>query len=127
MRHKGDTTVDFVLVDNGSVQPETQTLIECLARRDDVRVLPDDRPFNWSELNNAAADQASGDVLLFLNNDIEAQEPGWIDVLATQAMRPEVGAVGARLLYPDRRLQHGGVVIGVGGRGRPRPRRPRRG
>jgi GT2 family glycosyltransferase len=112
---KGDTTVEFVLVDNGSVQPETKTLMECLSRRDDVHVLPDDRPFNWSELNNAAADHASGDVLVFLNNDIEAQEPGWIDVLATQAMRAEVGAVGARLLYPDRRLQHGGVVIGVGG------------
>jgi GT2 family glycosyltransferase len=112
---KGDTAIEFVLVDNGSVQPETKTLMECLSRRDDVHVLPHDRPFNWSELNNAAAELASGDVLIFLNNDIEAQEPGWIDVLATQAMRAEVGAVGARLLYPDRRLQHGGVVIGVGG------------
>ena len=54
-------------------------------------------------------------VLIFLNNDIEAREPGWLDVLAAQAMRPEVGAVGARLLYPDGRLQHCGVVIGVGG------------
>jgi GT2 family glycosyltransferase len=112
---KGARSVEFVLVDNGSVQPETQTLMERLSRRDDVRVLPDARPFNWSELNNAAAEVASGDVLLFLNNDIEAQEPGWIDVLIAQAMRPETGAVGARLLYPDRRLQHGGVVIGVGG------------
>ena len=78
-------------------------------------VLPDARPFNWSELNNAAARLATGDVLLFLNNDIEACEVGWIDLLAAQAMRPEVGAVGARLLYPDQRLQHCGVVIGMGG------------
>jgi GT2 family glycosyltransferase len=112
---QGARSVDFVLVDNGSVQPETQTLLERLSRREDMRVLPDARPFNWSELNNAAAELASGEVLLFLNNDIEAQEPGWIDLLVAQAMRPELGAVGARLLYPDRRLQHGGVVIGVGG------------
>jgi GT2 family glycosyltransferase len=112
---KGTRTIEFVLVDNGSDQPETQTLLERLSRRDDVQVLPDARPFNWSALNNVAAASASGDVLLFLNNDIEAQEPGWIDVLVAQAMRPDIGAVGARLLYPDRRLQHGGVVIGVGG------------
>ena len=112
---RGVGKVDFVLVDNGSVQPETQTLIERLAQRDDIVVLPDARPFNWSELNNAAARLATGDVFLFLNNDIEANAVGWIDLLAAQAMRPEVGAVGARLLYPDQRLQHCGVVIGMGG------------
>jgi GT2 family glycosyltransferase len=112
---RGAGRVDFVLVDNGSVQPETQTLLERLARRDDVVVVADSRPFNWSALNNAAVAQARGDVLLFLNNDIEARQPGWLDVLALQAMRPHVGAVGARLLYPDGRLQHCGVVIGVGG------------
>jgi len=112
---RGVGQVDYVLVDNGSVQPETQTLLERLAERDDVIVLPDARPFNWSELNNAAAKVATGDVFLFLNNDIEAAETGWIDLLAAQAMRPDVGAVGARLLYPDRRLQHCGVVVGMGG------------
>jgi O-antigen biosynthesis protein len=112
---RGRGKVDFVLVDNGSVQPETKTLLERLADRPDVVVLPDARPFNWSELNNAAAKVATGDVFLFLNNDIEAHVPGWVDLLAAQAMRPEVGAVGARLLYPDRRLQHCGVVIGMGG------------
>jgi GT2 family glycosyltransferase len=112
---RGAGRVEFVLVDNGSVQPETKTLLERLADRADVVVLPDDRPFNWSELNNAAAKVATGDVFLFLNNDIEAHVPGWVDILATQAMRPDVGAVGARLLYPDRRLQHCGVVVGMGG------------
>ena len=112
---RGTSRVDFVLVDNGSVQPETQTLVERLARRDDVQVVADARPFNWSALNNAAVALARGDLLLFLNNDIEARQPGWLDVLAAQAARPDVGAAGARLLYPDGRLQHCGVVIGVGG------------
>ena len=112
---RGVGEVDFVLVDNGSVQPETKTLLERLADRSDVVVLPDGRPFNWSELNNAAAAVATGDVFLFLNNDIEAHVPGWVDILAAQAMRPQVGVVGARLLYPDRRLQHCGVVVGMGG------------
>jgi len=112
---RGSTRVDFVLVDNGSVQPETQTLVEHLAARDDVQVVADGRPFNWSALNNAAVAMARGDLLLFLNNDIEARQPGWLDVLAAQATRRDVGAVGARLLYPDGRLQHCGVVIGVGG------------
>jgi GT2 family glycosyltransferase len=112
---RGTGAVDFVLVDNGSVQPETQTLVERLSRRDDVQVVADARPFNWSALNNAAVALARGDVLLFLNNDIEARQPGWLDVLAVQAMRPDVGAVGARLLYPDGRIQHCGVAIGVGG------------
>ena len=112
---RGTGAVDFVLVDNGSVQPETQTLVERLSRREDVQVVADARPFNWSALNNAAVALARGDVLLFLNNDIEARQPGWLDVLAVQAMRPDVGAVGARLLYPDGRIQHCGVAIGVGG------------
>jgi len=112
---RGADRVDFVLVDNGSVQPETQTLLEHLSRRDDVQVLEDARPFNWSALNNAAVELATGRVLLFLNNDIEARQTGWLDVLGAQAMRPDVGAAGARLVYPDGRLQHCGVVIGVGG------------
>jgi GT2 family glycosyltransferase len=112
---RGTGPVDFVLVDNGSVQPETQTLIERLSGRSDVAVVADPRPFNWSALNNAAVARARGDVLVFLNNDIEAHQPGWLDVLSAQAVRADVGAVGARLLYPDGRLQHCGVVIGVGG------------
>ena len=91
------------------------TLLERLEERSDVRVLRDDRTFNWAALNNAAAALAIGDVLVFLNNDIEACTRGWLDALCSQAGRPDVGAVGARLLYPDRRLQHCGVVIGLGG------------
>jgi GT2 family glycosyltransferase len=109
-----DVDLQFVLVDNGSVEPETLSLLERLDTRDDVTVIRDDRLFNWAALNNAAVDAARGDVLLFLNNDIEARHPGWLGVLAAQALRPDVAAVGARLLYPGGRVQHAGVVIGIG-------------
>jgi GT2 family glycosyltransferase len=112
---RGTSRIELLLVDNGSVEPETATLIEHLEARADVHVLRDPRPFNWAQLNNAAAEQASGDVLIFLNNDIEARSEGWLQALCAQAMRPGVGAVGARLLYPDLRVQHCGVVIGLGG------------
>ncbi len=114
-RTKGGVHHRYILVDNGSVQPETTTLLERLLARPEVAVVHDARPFNWAALNNAAATTAEGDVLVFLNNDIEALSEGWLDALCAQLEQPDVGAVGARLLYPDRRVQHCGVVIGLGG------------
>ncbi len=107
--------VELVLIDNGSSDPETLTLVERLEERPDVHVLTDPRPFNWAALNNAGAREARGDVLLFLNNDIEAHRSGWLSALCAQALREDVGAAGARLLYPDRRLQHCGLVLGLTG------------
>ena len=112
--------VEFVLIDNGSSDPEVLSLLERLDARTDVRILSDARPFNWAQLNNAGAEIAQGEVLLFLNNDIEAHRQGWLSALVGHALRPDVGAVGARLLYPDRRLQHCGVVVGlIGAAGHP--------
>jgi O-antigen biosynthesis protein len=108
-------SVEIVLIDNGSSDPETLTLVERLAENPDVRVIADPRPFNWAALNNAGALEARGDVLLFLNNDIEAHRCGWLSALCAQALRRDVGAAGARLLYPDRRLQHCGLVVGLTG------------
>ncbi len=107
--------LELVLVDNGSTEPETFTLLDRLDARPGVAVRRDPRPFNWAALNNAAVDDARGDVLLFLNNDVEALRPGWLAALAAQALRADVGAVGARLLYPGGRVQHAGVVLGLGG------------
>ena len=107
--------LELVLMDNGSDDPETQSLMDRLATRNDVTILHDPGPFNWARLNNEAARVASGDLFIFLNNDIEAIAGGWIEALSAQALRPAVGAVGARLLYPGGRLQHAGVVIGLGG------------
>lgn len=66
-------------------------------------------PFNWSRFNNLGAQAANGEYLLFLNDDVEIVEPGWLDALLAHAARPEVGAVGARLLYPDGTVQHAGI------------------
>jgi GT2 family glycosyltransferase len=110
-----DVDVELVLIDNGSSEPETATLLERLARDPKVRILADQRPFNWAGLNNAGAHSARGEVLVFLNNDIEARRTGWLSALCSQALRPDVAAVGARLLYPDHRVQHCGIVVGLGG------------
>lgn len=114
-RTRGRITHEYLLVDNGSTQPETLTLLDRLDRAPGVRILRDSEAFNWARLNNAAAKHATGDVLVFLNNDIEALTSGWLDALCAQAERDDVGAVGARLLYPDGRVQHCGVVLGMGG------------
>jgi O-antigen biosynthesis protein len=111
----GHASLELVLIDNGSSDPETLSLVERLGDHPDVVVLTDPRPFNWAALNNAGAWAARGEVLLFLNNDIEAHQGGWLSALCAQALRPDVAAAGARLLYPDRRLQHCGLVVGLGG------------
>ena len=109
--------LEFVVVDNGSVELATQELFSRwrLQLGERFAVLPDPRRFNWSALNNAAAADRSSELLLFLNNDIEALEPGWLEAMAAQALRQQVGCVGAVLLYPDRTLQHAGVVVGMHG------------
>jgi len=71
--------------------------------------------FNFSRLNNVAVRRATGDLLCFLNNDVEMPDPDWLAILVRQAVRPAIGAVGARLLYPDGTIQHAGVFTGIGG------------
>src|SRR5690606_39042414 len=107
--------LELLIVDNGSVEPETAALFERLRADPRVRVIPDPAPFNYSRLNNLAARQARGEVLVLLNNDIDVIGPGWLRELVGQAMRPDVGAAGARLLFVDGRVQHAGIALGVGG------------
>lgn len=106
---------ELVLVDNDSSEPETLSLLDRLADDERVRLHRVPGPFNWSAINNAAVPWCRGEVLLFLNNDIEARVGGWMLRMLEHVQRPEVGAVGARLLYPDRTVQHAGVVYGLGG------------
>jgi GT2 family glycosyltransferase len=105
--------VEVVLVDNGSVEPETAALRDALGER--VRVIDHDDRFNWSTINNVAATTCESDLLLFMNNDVDAVRSGWLRPLLEHAVRPEVGAVGARLVFPDGVVQHAGVVLGQHG------------
>jgi GT2 family glycosyltransferase len=111
----GYPIAEVVLVDNGSTDPETVALRRRLAGRPRTRLLDELGPFNWAAINNMAAATCTTDMLLFLNNDTTAASDGWLHALVEQAQRPEIGAVGARLLYPDGRLQHAGTVLGLGG------------
>jgi O-antigen biosynthesis protein len=109
----GHERLELVLVDNGSRLPETASLLDRLAEDPRVVLLEEPGPFNWSGINNAAAVEASGDLLLFLNNDVEATAQDWLLAMVEHAQREEVGAVGARLLYPNHTIQHAGVVLGM--------------
>jgi len=106
---------EILLVDNRSDDPESLAIFAAAERDDGVRVLNYDAPFNYSAINNFAAAQAKGEVLCLLNNDIEVLEGFWLDEMVAHAIRPSVGAVGARLYYPDLRVQHAGVITGLGG------------
>ncbi|HEY3663920.1 MAG TPA: glycosyltransferase family 2 protein [Chthoniobacterales bacterium] len=106
---------EFVLVDNASQEKNTLDFLKDLEHRGETRVLQDDGPFNFSRLTNRGAAAATGQILLFLNNDIEATEPDWLREMVSHAARPEVGAVGARLWFLDGTVQHGGVILGLGG------------
>ena len=105
---------ELVIVDNGSTEPEVLGLYRSLERDGRGRIVPFDRPFNFSAACNAGATAARGDLLLFLNNDIEVIDPDWLDELIRWAQRPDIGIVGAKLLYPDRTIQHAGVAFGIG-------------
>jgi len=105
--------LDIIIIDNRSQEPETATYLEDISRHPHVCVLPIDEPFNFARLNNLAALQARGEVLLFLNNDTEVLHDDWLREMAAHAIRPEVGAVGALLFYPDGRIQHAGVLLGA--------------
>jgi len=106
---------EVVLIDNASTEPETRALRRLIAERPATRLIDYPGAFNWAAINNLAAASCRSDLLLFLNNDIEATSPGWVSAMAELAQDPAIGAVGARLLYPDGGLQHAGVVLGLGG------------
>ena len=108
---------EVVVIDNNSTEEKTA---KCLAnwqkqQPQRFRSIPYHVPFNYSAINNYAVQQAKGDYLLFLNNDIEVITKGWLTAMVEQAQRKSIGAVGSLLLYPDDTIQHAGVVVGLGG------------
>lgn len=103
--------IEILVVDNASREAATLSYLDQLRGSDDVRVLEDHGDFNFSRLNNSAVKAARGEILCFLNNDVEPLSPDWLDEMVAHALRPGVGVVGAKLLYPDRSIQHGGIIL----------------
>ena len=106
---------EIIIVDNESSETETKDYLKQIAGNLKCRVISFNQPFNYSSLNNFAALRASGDFLLFLNNDTEVITPGWLEEMLGHSQRSEVGAVGAKLLFLDNKIQHAGVVVGLHG------------
>lgn len=106
---------EIVILDNGSRDPSTLAVLHSMAALGNATLIRDDAPFNYSRLNNIAVNHSRGQVVCLLNDDIEVLTPGWLEEMVSFAVQHDVGAVGARLWYPDGTLQHGGVMIGPGG------------
>ncbi|OXJ15741.1 glycosyltransferase family 2 protein [Burkholderia sp. HI2500] len=106
---------EIIIVDNGSDDPDTLDYMVRLSIDHRVRILRDDRPFNYSALNNRAVDIARGEFVALVNNDVEIIDDDWLDEVMGHALRPEVGTVGVKLLYSNGTVQHAGVIVGLSG------------
>lgn len=109
-----DLDIEILIVNNDSKEPDTIAYLQALASNPVIRILDWDKPFNFSAINNFAVEQCAGDVVCFLNNDIEIVDRAWLDKLLPLARRDDVGAVGCLLKYPDSTIQHGGIALHQG-------------
>jgi len=109
--NNADDNIEILILDNGSKDRATLAYLASSKHR----VIRNDEPFNFSRLNNLAARESTSEYLLFLNDDTEVIEKEWLSAMLEQAQRREVGAVGAKLLYHDGKIQHAGVVLGLRG------------
>ena len=106
---------DVVIVDNGGRSPDNEAWYGTASAGLDMTVRWWDEPFNYSAVNNRAAAEARGDVLVFLNDDTELVDPGWMRELVAWVRQPGIGLAGVQLVDPDDLIQHGGVVVGMNG------------
>lgn len=106
---------EIIIVENNSTEDETFAYYRELAKEPDIRLLRWKKEFNYSAINNFGAKHAKGEYLLFLNNDVTIITPEWMREMLGVCQRPEVGAVGVKLIYPDNTIQHAGCVVGIGG------------
>lgn len=106
---------EIIIIENNSTSKEIFQYYEELKKEDRIQVSVWEGTFNYSAINNYGASLATGDYLLFLNNDVEVITPGWLEEMLGNCQRPEAGAVGAKLYYPDNTIQHAGCILGIGG------------
>lgn len=115
-KHTSYENYEIILLSNNSKEKATFDFVNnMVAKKPNVTFLEYNIAFNYSKLNNWAVDQCDGEYLLFLNNDMEVISQNWLSSMVEHIQREEVGAVGAKLYYPDDTLQHGGVIVGLGG------------
>lgn len=107
--------IEIIIVDNGSVEDKTLLYFENIKKENNVKVIRVDEPFNFSRLNNIGVREATGELLCFLNNDIEVISNDWLSEMVSQILPEEVGVVGAKLLYENGNIQHSGVILGIYG------------
>lgn len=112
--HTSYQNYQILIVDNGSDQFETLRYLKSVSAKG-VRVFVDNRPFNFASINNLAVDQIESELICLLNDDTEVISSGWLNEMVGHISQPNVGAVGAKLLYPNDRIQHAGVILGIGG------------
>ncbi|HDR50687.1 MAG TPA: glycosyltransferase family 2 protein [Mariniphaga anaerophila] len=107
--------VEIIVVDNNSDEPETVKYLSELQNKREVKILADKREFNFSAINNQAAQNAKGEFLLFINDDTEVIHKEWLSEMVCIVAQDRVGVVGAKLWYPNNTLQHGGIILGIKG------------
>jgi len=106
---------EIIIIDNGSDDFVAVRYLQSLQEKEQITIIRDDSPFNYAALNNKAVANAKGEIIALLNNDLEVINDDWLDEMVSHVVHPEVGAVGAKLYYPDDTIQHAGVIVGLGG------------
>ncbi|MCL6443693.1 MAG: glycosyltransferase family 2 protein [Alicyclobacillus sp.] len=112
---EGMQDVEVIIIDNDSIEPASHAYFHRLSTQNGFRIIQSKEKFNYSRLNNLAVRHSVGDVLLFMNNDTEILTDKWWEYLLGYVQQPRIGAVGAKLLYPNGRIQHGGDIVGLYG------------
>lgn len=115
LQHSQGRNFHITIINNNSSKPETASLFKRLQKHSEITILDDPSEFNFARLNNNARRHVKADVLVFLNDDTEVLTPNWLDELAHLALMPNVGCVGAMLLYPNGSIQHAGIAMGIRG------------
>ena len=106
---------EILIIENNSTEKETFAYYQELENaHDNIRILKWEKKFNYSAINNFGAMHAKGEYLLLLNNDIEVKTEDWMEEMLSYCQREDIGVVGAKLLFPNEKIQHAGVIIGMG-------------
>jgi GT2 family glycosyltransferase len=107
--------IEVIIMDNGSEESDTLNYFQQIQEDKRITVIRHAAPFNYSQLNNIGVSHANGEIIGLINNDLEIISPEWLTEMLSHALRPEIGAVGAKLYYANETIQHAGVTIGLGG------------